>query len=299
MIAHLPGGPLALVAATTLLLAPAALVGAFPGRTRRSRRRAALTAAGFATLAVAISSPIETIAERSFSGHMLQHLLILVVAPALLCGGRAMATIAATGGRLGVRSRRGRWLRHLRLRRDGNEAAVLIAATVSHAAVLTFWHLPAMFERAVAEPAVHAVEHATMFAAGVSLFGAWAVLARRAPFGALAASFATAVHGAALGALITFASRPVYAVAAGGTATLGDQQVAGLLMWVPTGVVYTALAMATLWLGPLDAGRALRTGPGAPSARQHPDLDPAVGRQPPLDGAGDVRGGEVVHQDRL
>ena len=123
---------------------------------------------------------------------------------------------------------------------------LLATAAVLHALVLTFWHLPSVFESAVDNPLVHAVEHASMLTAGLALFAAWGMFARRAPVPAFAATFATAVHGAAVGALITFAARPVYAVA-DGTASLGDQQLAGLLMWIPTGLVYVVLAALVVW----------------------------------------------------
>src|SRR5438067_485817 len=97
-------------------------------------------------------------------------------------------------------------------------------------------------------PLVHAVEHATLLGTAVWLW--WSATERR-PAGALWL-FTTAVHTSALGALLTLAPRPWFTGHHGGAGltTLEDQQLAGLVMWVPAGTVLTGFALALLatWL---------------------------------------------------
>lgn len=247
MIAHIGGGPLVAALATVALIGTAMVVLWFQGPVRRLRRRARLSAGGLLVLAAAVSGPAEMAAERTFTAHMAQHLAILVVAPALLAAGRAAQTIAATAHRLGlVDARRPSWLGRWRVVQMHHATAMLATATIAHALALSVWHLPAVFATAVEQPVAHGIEHASMFAVGLALFVTYRNRARRAPVAAFAATFATAVHGAALGALITFASIPTFDVANGPT-TLQDQQVAGLIMWIPTGIVYIALAAYVVW----------------------------------------------------
>lgn len=268
MIAHLPGGAAVGAVISACLLGAAVSVLVFPGESRRARRRAWLTAGGVASLGVAVSAPVEALADRTFSAHMLQHLVLMVVAPAMLVAGRAMSTLLATGRQIGVvPARRSGLARRCRAAAIDRGAVLLATAAVLHALVLTFWHLPSVFESAVDNPLVHAVEHASMLTAGLALFAAWGMFARRAPVPAFAATFATAVHGAAVGALITFAARPVYAVA-DGTASLGDQQLAGLLMWIPTGLVYVVLAALVVWRSAI---------PPRPPVLRPAEIGPAIG----------------------
>jgi putative membrane protein len=117
-------------------------------------------------------------------------------------------------------------------------------AAVLHGLALWIWHAPAAFDAALASDGMHAVEHAFFF--GTALLFWRAILdassIRRAG-AALGASFATMMHGGLLAALITMAPHPLYRWYLGrtplwGWSPLEDQQLAGLLMWVPMGVVY-------------------------------------------------------------
>jgi cytochrome c oxidase assembly factor CtaG len=131
-----------------------------------------------------------------------------------------------------------------------------------HGLVLWLWHVPALFEAALRNEAVHALQHASFFATA-SIF--WWGIARgrygRGGYGlASAFVFATAMHTSVLGALLTVASRlwyPLYAARAQpwDIDVLQDQQLAGLIMWVPAGVLLGLLALALFaaWLG--ESGR--------------------------------------------
>jgi putative membrane protein len=113
---------------------------------------------------------------------------------------------------------------------------------VLHASAIWLWHAPRAFEAALASEAMHFAQHASFL--GSALLFWWVVLARP-HLGAMASLFTTMLHTGALGALMTFSRHPWYPGFA-----LEDQQLAGLVMWVPAGLAYpvAALAIATQWL---------------------------------------------------
>jgi putative membrane protein len=141
-----------------------------------------------------------------------------------------------------------------------------LVAWVLHGLALWIWHIPALYQRAVVHEGVHALQHA-MFVGTAVLFW-WGVLYGRygrAGYGAAAFFvFLTVVHSGMLGAAVTFATAPLYPdyVAtshAHGVDALEDQQLAGLIMWVPAGIILTLLGIGLFaaWLG--EAGRRERT----------------------------------------
>jgi len=142
-----------------------------------------------------------------------------------------------------------------------------LAVFLVQAAALWIWHAPGLYELALHSDAVHALEHVCFIAAG-SLFW-WSMVQGR--YGRMGYGlgvlyvFLTAVHSGALGALMTVAPAPWYATyiaqsASWGVDALDDQQLAGLLMWVPAGVVFIlfGLALFAAWMG--EAERRVRFG---------------------------------------
>jgi putative membrane protein len=130
-----------------------------------------------------------------------------------------------------------------------------LAATAVHAAAIWVWHVPAIFDAALGSEALHWLQHLSFFV--TAMFFWWSLFSLRYRGGiAIAALFFTGLHTAALGALLTLISEPVYPLqaklaAAWGTDPLRDQQLAGLIMWIPAGLVYLAasLLLAGLWIG--------------------------------------------------
>ena len=126
---------------------------------------------------------------------------------------------------------------------------------------LWVWHIPAAFDAAAANYPLHLLEHACFF--GTALLFWRAILAAGSSHrtvSALAAAFATLFHGGLLGALITLAPGALYAHYAEparrwGLSAIEDQQLAGLLMWVPMGIVYlgACLMLAVRLVVPMEA----------------------------------------------
>jgi putative membrane protein len=227
------------------------------GARTASRRRVAAFYAGLAVVAVALLSPVGALGEALFSVHMVQHLLLVLAAPPLLVYGSPLVP-ALLGVPLGVRRalRRLQGLGVLIPVRRALESPIAVGA--AHALAMWSWHLPKLYEAGLASPLWHAAEHATFLWTAL-LF--WSLVLggasrRLLPHGAaILLVFATALQSAALGAVLTFATRPLYPAHfrwAGiwGVDPLTDQQLAGLVMWVPAGAVYlvTMAALFLAWL---------------------------------------------------
>jgi putative membrane protein len=244
---------------------------AMPGKLRRAGW---CYAAGWSALAVALISPVHPLGRALFSVHMVQHELLMVVAAPLLVLGRPLLV---TGWALGPqRARRGVvLLRDTGLARGWAVVENPFVASLLHALALWLWHVPAWFEATRDHALVHALQHASFFGTAVLFWQAVFYGPRRRAGHGLAVLylFVTAVHSGALGALITFASRmwyPAYAESAPawGLSGLEDQQLGGIIMWVPAGLIYVAAALVLLarWIN----DPAPRAQPSPPVARLTP-----------------------------
>ncbi|MFE8646128.1 cytochrome c oxidase assembly protein [Sphingomonas sp. NCPPB 2930] len=206
--------------------------------------------AGWCLLAVALVSPLCRLAATLVSGHMAQLLVLSVAAPLLLAiGGSAPARHGARPPGTG-----------------------LVPATLAYAAVLWLRHLPALYDAVLASPWVHVAVVALVVASGLWFWHAVLQAGRAGAGGtgrAVLALVATTAHTGLLGALLTFAPTPFYPLQAGGAAGWGlsaleDQQLAGMLMWVPGSLAYLATGIA-LVLRQVRADDRLATGPATPS----------------------------------
>jgi len=193
---------------------------------------------------LAMFGPIDAMAESSTAWHMVQHMLLIGVVAPLAVLARPLPQWRALLGPPADAMWRGLH----RLSRHPMRCALL------HAAAIWIWHAPGPYIAAVQVPAWHVLEHACFLFSGWLFW--WSVL-RPSRAGALPAAMAllfTVMHTGLLGALLSFASAPLYASGPNVTAALADQQLAGLVMWVPGGLIYlTAAAWAAWrWLGRLD-----------------------------------------------
>ena len=218
--------------------------------------------AGIAALGAALLSPVDALAHALFAAHMIQHLmLVLVAAPLLVFSAPAVPCSLALPGS----SRRN--LRALgRSRRAATAWAVLTAPLVVwilHVGALWLWHLPALYEAALRNEVLHALEHLSFFLTALLFWSLIIPLGRaRMPYPArLGYVFVTALQSGALGAILTFATVPLYSVHAAGARAWGlsalqDQQLAGVIMWIPAGVVYLACMSLPFirWMRSMDTG---------------------------------------------
>lgn len=221
-------------------------------RQRTLRWTAALAfGTGWLILTVAVVGPLEHAANKSLAAHMIQHMLLIAVAPPLLLWARPLPVLLA-GPPRGLRQQvAGPALRVYR-----RAAARGLSAFLVHAAALWVWHLPGPYQAALGSRLLHDAEHATFFLTALWLW--WTLLAplrsRRGVFTeAVLFCVMTMAHMGLLGALLTFASRRLYLEHPAGLAGLdamADQQLAGLVMWVPGGLIYTALVaiLFAAWL---------------------------------------------------
>jgi putative membrane protein len=193
------------------------------------RGRSADARAGWAAIALMVLvfiSPLCALSSALFAARVLHHvLLVAAVAPLL-----ALA---------------------FPLRRLGSPSlGVLIGV---HAAVMWAWHAPAAYSWGLESVPAYWLMQATLLG---SAWWLWrAILSPTAPTGsAFMALGATIGQMGMLGALLVFAPRPLYAehlasTAAWGLSPLADQQLAGLLMWMPAMLPYVAVAIRLAWSG--------------------------------------------------
>jgi putative membrane protein len=212
---------------------------------------------GLVALAIALVSPIHPLSSDLLWVHMVQHvLLVLVAAPMLVLGAPLvpMTLAVPVSWRRGVRS----WGRTPWLRWVGRLMQRPLFAWVVSVAALWAWHAPPLYDAAVRNQTLHALEHLTFLATAI-LF--WWVALRPARTAVLAGGlqvlyvFTAGVQSGALGAALTFAGSPLYqsyahTATAWGLTPLQDQQLAGLIMWIPAGLVYVVAAGALFvrWL---------------------------------------------------
>jgi putative membrane protein len=207
-------------------------------------RRTAAFAAGLAVVAVALLSPLDAQASTRFAAHMVQHLLLMVVAAPLLAYARPTAALVA-GLPAPLRDTARRNRRH-RIPALTHPVVVWSAGTI----VLWAWHMPALYDAALSSDLFHAAEHASFL--GTAYLFWWVALRRSTPrpiAGLLV--FATGVQSSALGAVLLFASTPLYPEH---TTGLEDQQLAGALMWGPPAVVYLVTLgwLLVRWFAEMD-----------------------------------------------
>lgn len=221
--------------------------------------------AGVAALFLVLVSPLDALGAALFSAHMLQHMVLIVVAAPLLALGMPLVPFLwALPPRWRVRV--GGWGRGPVVRRTWRVLSRPVGAWVVHALALWLWHVPGLYEATLTSEGVHLLQHLSFF--GTALLFWWAAVEmnrrRRASHGLGALFvFTTAVHSSILGALLTFSVVLWYPAYAGrtepwGLTALEDQQLGGLIMWVPAGVVYLVATLVLLAVGLRHAEREAR-----------------------------------------
>jgi putative membrane protein len=229
------------------------------GQTSGPRRpvdswRARCFSGALVALGLALLSPLDALSGSLASAHMVQHLLLLLVAAPLLALSAPSSAILR-GSPLVLRRASGRWRRRLGLT-HGNLGVLRHPAAVwlLSVGVVWFWHAAAPYDATLDNQLLHVLEHASFLVTAV-LF--WQVVvgvrgAARVSGGlGVLLVFAMAMQSVFLSVLLTFARTPWYSGYAATTAPWGldpltDQRLAGVIMWIPAGVIYLVVALALL-----------------------------------------------------
>ncbi|HKU79916.1 MAG TPA: cytochrome c oxidase assembly protein [Rhodanobacteraceae bacterium] len=232
------------------------------------RWRAASFFGGLFVLLLALVSPLDAVADDLFSAHMFQHMLLLLVIPPLLVYGRPVITWLWAFDLDARRSVVRGW------KRTGLDATFRglmhpLVVWVLLTMALCFWHLPGPYDAAVRNEWLHDLEHLSFLVVSLQF---WTLVIepygqRRAlGYGATVVFVVSAgfVMGM-IGAVLTFAPAPLYgaylhATQAYGLTPLDDQQLAGIIMWIPSNLVHAG-ALCTVFFAwfRADERRATRT----------------------------------------
>jgi putative membrane protein len=223
-----------------------------------SRRQCIAFFGGWLVLVTALVSPLHALGGVLFSAHMTQHELLLGLATPLLVIGRP---IIAFVWAINPDSRRATAsvFRTNAVSKAWSAVSSPLAGFLIHSAALGIWHLPSLYQATLTSEWIHAAQHTTFIFTG-SLFW-WTMLhtrgerAGRGRGAAIGYLFATVLITGALGAILTFSTTlwyPVYAATTSswGFTPLEDQQLGGIIMWVPGGLPYliAALFLLSEWL---------------------------------------------------
>lgn len=227
------------------------------GRTLLARRHG-LFWSGWALVALALLSPIHRLGEALFSVHMVEHEILMIGAAPLLVAARPGAVLLwglpGQGAGRGLARGAASGLRTL-LRRLAPAWRALTEpwlGTVLHGVALWAWHLPGPFRAALRDEGLHTLQHASFFCSALLFWSGMLARGRAASGTAVFLLFATATHCGLLGALLTFSRGLWYPDDGAAAALLGlsgqeDQQLAGLVMWIPVGAVYAVAALILAW----------------------------------------------------
>ena len=216
---------------------------------------------GLAIAVGAVVSPVDALGTVLASGHMVQHLVLMVIAAPLLAWGRAGERIFRGLG-TSVRRRIGAARRRNRLTpaRTRTLSAPIALASL-HVVAVWIWHARALYDAALRSDVLHHLEHAAFL---MSALWFWSSVVRAlssrhglTPAVALPAVFVVMMANVLLAALMTFSTSPWYesytsTAEMWGMTPLADQQLAGVLMWVPPTILYLGSVVALVFAATQD-----------------------------------------------
>jgi putative membrane protein len=211
--------------------------------------------AGWLSLLLALVSPLHPLGEVLFSAHMVQHEILMLISAPLLVLSRPLVTFLWALP-MSWRKALGRWSKRKIASHSWSFLTDPFTAWLVHALAIWLWHIPQLFQLTLRSDLAHTAQHLSFFLSGLLFW--WAVFyasGRKAYGAAFLYVFTTAVHTGILGALLTFSPHiwyPAYrsTTQAWGVTPLEDQQIGGLIMWVPASLVYlgAGLALFAGWL---------------------------------------------------
>lgn len=213
---------------------------------------------GWLSLLVALISPIHRLGEVLFSAHMMQHEILMLISAPLLVLSRPLVTFLWAIP-ISWRRRFGRWSKKKPIAQSWIWLTTPLMAWLLHAVAIWAWHVPFLFQATLRSDIAHTAQHLSFFLSGLLFWWAVFYVKNRKAYGAaFLYVFTTAIHTGILGALLTFSPHvwyPAYTTTgAWGLTPLEDQQIGGLIMWVPASLVYLAagLTLFAAWLKASD-----------------------------------------------
>lgn len=212
---------------------------------------------GLLAIVLALESPIDPLSNLLLSAHMVQHLLLLMIAPPLLLLGKPIPVLL-----VGAPHGLAQWLGYSHARTPWFRALTRtltrpFVAWPLFIGVLLIWHLPAFYDAALRNGGVHLFEHLCFLFTGILFW--WVIIQplpgpRRLAHGwRLAYAFAAMIPGTVLGGIFIFASSSVYSYYAAlprlwGMTIKNDQGLAGSVMMVG-GDAILSIAVIPLFIG--------------------------------------------------
>jgi len=214
--------------------------------------RAGAFLSGLGFIWIALDSPLDALNDRLLTAHMLQHMLLMMVAPPLILLGAPLIPIVRGLPAVGARKRVGSFLGWPWIQRIGHAFANPVSGAVAMGLAMFVWHTPSLYELALRSDSWHEVEHATFFLA--SLIFWWPVVLPwpsrgQWPRWAMVPYLLVAdLQNTALAAILTFSDRVLYpsysdAPRLLGLSALQDQVAAGAFMWVAGSVAFIVPAV--------------------------------------------------------
>jgi cytochrome c oxidase assembly factor CtaG len=258
--------PLVLIAALGVLYLLGSRRTVTPAREAAAqRRRSGAFYGALLTLAVALSSPLDRLSEQLFWAHMVQHVLLMLLAAPLIVIARPWTRLWRSlplGSRRSLAGGLTRGERTAPLRAVSRALGSPAGGLALFAGVLLIWHLPSMFDATLRSGALHGLEHTLFLASAVLVFKqvipSPPLRARLGEAQRILYAVAAMVLSWVLAVVLAVAPQPLYGVYAqlphrpGGISALADQQIAAGVMWVPGSITFVIIIFVYVhrWLAP-------------------------------------------------
>ena len=224
--------------------------------------RLAAFAGGLVVILLALVSPVDAFGDIMLSAHMIQHLLLIMVAPPLLLLGQPVLPLLRGLPRWIFKDALGPFLRWRELKEVGGATVHPIVSWFTFAIVIIVWHLPRFYELALHSQAWHQGEHACFFWSAMAFWwpviGVWPTHPIRPRWAMIPFLLLADVVNTGLSAVFSFSDHVLYASyqlapRLWGISALGDQSAAGAIMWVPGSIAFL-LPAVMLGMRALDPG---------------------------------------------
>jgi len=226
--------------------------------------RLAAFASGLLAVLLALDSPVDAFGGLLLQAHMIQHLLLIMVAPPLLLLGQPVLPLLRGLPQFVFKDALGPFLSCPELRQLGRAMVHPIVSWFALASVITVWHLPRLYELGLHSQAWHRAEHACFFWSAVVFWwpvvGLWPSHAVCPRWAMIPCLVLADLVNTGLSAVLSFSDHVLYASyqlapRLWGISALDDQAAAGAIMWVPGSIAFLVPAVI-LGMRALESGRA-------------------------------------------